>query len=155
IGCLGDSTVAGQGAANHELGANAKKLSWPTQLANLIPNGSWSSVWGDNNISAAAGDLHNFDNRLSRSGLAIHQAKASGTQCGGFVHGLPTATLHSFVPDNEIDTIEVWYARAPENGCFTVDVDGGAPLVTVDCAGPAAFLKATATCALGRHTVNL
>ena len=52
IGCLGDSTVAGQGAASNELASNAKSLSWPTQLANLIPNGSWSSVWGDNNIMA-------------------------------------------------------------------------------------------------------
>jgi ABC-type oligopeptide transport system substrate-binding subunit len=45
IGCLGDSTVAGQGATSNELASNAKSLSWPTQLAKLIPSGSWSSVW--------------------------------------------------------------------------------------------------------------
>src|SRR5215471_9081595 len=61
IGCLGDSTVAGQGAASNELASNAKSLSWPTQLANLIPGGSWSSVWGDNNVIASAGNLHAFD----------------------------------------------------------------------------------------------
>jgi lysophospholipase L1-like esterase len=155
IGCLGDSTVAGQGAASNELGSNAKSMSWPTQLARLIPNGGWSSVWGDNNVSAAAGDLHAFDARLDRSGWAINNTRASGTLCGGFFHGDPNATSHFFTPTNPIDTIEVWYARSPGSGRFTIDVDEGPPLVTVDCAGANAFLKATATCTPGRHTINL
>jgi lysophospholipase L1-like esterase len=155
IGCLGDSTVAGQGAASHELGSNAKSLSWPTKLAKLIPDGSWSSVWGDNNISAAAGNLHDFDRRLSRSGWAISTAKAAGTLCGGSFRGHPSASSHSFTPTNQIDTIEVWYAQSPGSGHFTIDTDGGSPLVTVNCDGPDAFLKATATCASGFHTVNV
>jgi lysophospholipase L1-like esterase len=155
LGCLGDSTVAGQGAASNELASNAKHLSWPTQLAKLIPNGSWSSVWGDNNISAAAGDLHDFDRRLSRSGWAVSAAKASETLCGGSFHGHPSTSSHSFTPTNQIDTIEVWYAQSPDNGHFTIDVDGGPPLATVNCKGPDAFLKATVTCAPGFHTVNV
>jgi hypothetical protein len=155
LGCLGDSTVAGQRAASRELGSNAKRLSWPTQLAKLIPDGSWSSVWGDNNISAAAGDLHDFDRRLSRSGWAISRAKAAGTLCGGSFRGNPSASSHSFTPTNQIDTIEVWYAQSPGSGYFTIDVDGGSALATVNCDGPDAFLKATATCAPGFHTVNI
>jgi lysophospholipase L1-like esterase len=155
IGCLGDSTVAGQGAASNELASNAKSLSWPTQLANLVPNGSWSSVWGDNNILASAGNLHNFDARLSRSSWVIDSTRASGTLCGGFFHGHSSASSHSFTPTNRIDTLEVWYARSLGNGCFTIDVDGGSPLETIDCAGPDAFLKATTTCPLGFHTINL
>jgi lysophospholipase L1-like esterase len=156
IGCLGDSTVAGQGASSDELGSNAKSLSWPTQLAELIPNGSWSSVWGDNNIrAAAAGDLHNFDARLNRSGWATSTIRASGTLCGGFFYGRPTASSNSFTPTNQIDTIEVWHAQSPGNGYFTIDVDGGPPLATVNCAGTDAFLKSTATCAPGSHTINL
>jgi lysophospholipase L1-like esterase len=155
IGCLGDSTVAGQGAASNELASNAKSMSWPTQLARLIPNGSWSSVWGDNNVSAAAGDLHAFDTRLQRAGWAIGNTTTSGTLCGGFFHGRPTALSQSFTPTNPIDTIEVWYARSPESGRFTIDVDGGPPLATVDCTGANAFMKATATCPRGHHTVNL
>ena len=155
IGCLGDSTVAGQGAASNELASNAKSLSWPTQLAKLIPNGSWSSVWGDNNVSANAGDLHSFDARLNRSGWTINYIKASGTLCGGFFHGMPTTSSHSFTPTNPIDTIEIWYAQSPDDGCFSIDVDGGPPLVTVNCAGPNAFLKATASCEPGLHTINL
>jgi len=155
IGCLGDSTVAGQGATSDELGSNAKSLSWPTQLANLIPSGSWSSVWGDNNVIASAGHLHDFDARLSRSGWAISNTRSSGTLCGGFLHGRPSTHSHSFTPTNRIDTIEIWYARSQGSGYFTIDVDGGPPLATVNCAGPDAFLKATATCAPGFHTINL
>jgi lysophospholipase L1-like esterase len=154
IGCLGDSTVAGQGAASNELASNAKSLSWPTQLAHLIPGGSWSSVWGDNNIVASAGILHAFDARLSRAGWTIRNTK-SNTLCGGFFHGRPSAAAHSFTPTNPIDTIEIWYVRSPGYGYFTVDVDGGLPLATVNCAGPDAFLKTTATCQLGLHTINL
>ena len=155
IGCLGDSTVAGQGAASNELASNAKSLSWPTQLANLIPNGSWSSVWGDNNIMASAGDLHNFDGRLSPSSWVIDSTVGSGTLCGGFFQGHPDTSSYSFTPTNRIDTIETWYARSPGNGFFTIDVDGGSPLATIDCAGPEGFLKATTTCPLGFHTINL
>jgi lysophospholipase L1-like esterase len=154
IGCLGDSTVAGQGAAGDDLASNAKSLSWPTQLAKLVPNGSWSSVWGDNNVIANAGDLHGFDARLN-AGWTVDYIKASGTLCGGFFHGQPTTTTHSFTPTNPIDTIEVWYAQAPNSGDFTVDVDGGLPLATVNCDGPDALLKATARCPLGSHTINL
>jgi lysophospholipase L1-like esterase len=155
IGCLGDSTVAGQGASYNELASNAKSLSWPTQLATLIPNGSWSSVWGDNNVIAASGDLHAFDARLNRSGWTVNNTRASGTLCGKFFHGTPSASSHSFTPTNPIDTIEIWYAQSPENGHFTIDVDGGSPLATVNCAGPDAFLKVMATCPLGAHTINL
>jgi hypothetical protein len=154
IGCLGDTTVAGQGAASNELASNAKSLSWPTQLAELIPNGSWSSVWADNNISASAGDLHDFDARLNRSDWTIKSMKASGTLCGGFFRGHPTTSPYSFAPTNQIDTIEVWYAQSPGNGCFAIDVDGGPPSATVNCAGANAFLKATATCPLAHHTIN-
>jgi lysophospholipase L1-like esterase len=155
IGCLGDSTVAGQGAASNDLASNAKSLSWPTQLAKIIPNGSWSSVWGDNNVIANAGDMHSFDARLNRAGWTTTYIKASGTLCGGFFQDGPTASSHSFTPTNRIDTIEVWYAQSPDNGGFTIDVDGGPPLATVNCAGPNAFVKATARCALGPHTINL
>jgi lysophospholipase L1-like esterase len=154
IGCLGDSTVAGQGAASNELASNAKSLSWPTQLANLIPGGSWSSVWGDNNVIASAGNLHAFDARLG-SGWTVKNIRTSGTLCGGFFHGHMRAAAHSFRPTNPIDTIEIWYARSPGHGDFTVDVDAGPPLVTVKCAGPEAFRKTTATCDLGLHTINL
>jgi lysophospholipase L1-like esterase len=155
IGCLGDSTVAGHGATGNALASNAKSLSWPTQLANLIPNGSWSSVWGDNNIIASAGNLHSFDARLSRRGWNISNTSASGTLCGGFFHGHPSSSSHAFTPTNPIDTIEVWYARSPGSGAFTVNVDEGPPLETVNCAGPDAFLKATSTCALGLHRISL
>jgi lysophospholipase L1-like esterase len=155
IGCLGDSTVAGQGATSNELASNAKSLSWPTQLARLVPNGSWSSVWGDNNVTANAGQVHNFDARLNRSGWTINYTKASGTLCGGFFQGRPVASSNSFTPTNAIDTIEAWYAQSPGNGVFTIDVDGGPPLATVNCAGPNAFMKATARCALGAHTIDL
>jgi len=155
IGCLGDSTVAGQGAAGNELASNAKSLSWPTQLANLIPGGSWSSVWGDNNIVASAGTPHAFDARLNRLGWAIKNIGASNTLCGGFFQLHASAAAHSFTPTNPIDTVEIWYARSPGNGYFTVDVDGGTPLKTVNCAGPDAFLNTTVSCQLGLHTINL
>jgi lysophospholipase L1-like esterase len=155
IGCLGDSTVVGHGASNHELRSNAKSLSWPTQLAKLIPNGSWSSVWGDNNVTAAAGDIHDFDNRLNRSGWLVNYIQASGTLCGGFLHGNQAAGSQPFTPTNKIDTIEVWYAQSPGSGNFTIDVDGKSPLATINCDGPDDFLKATVTCPLGFHTVNL
>jgi lysophospholipase L1-like esterase len=154
IGCLGDSTVTGQGAAGNELASNAKSLSWPTQLARMIPNGSWSSVWGDNNIMASAGNLHDFDARLNPSSWAVDSSIGSGTLCGGFFEGHPQSS-YSFTPTNQIDTIEAWYARSPERGSFAIDVDGGEPLATIDCSGPNSFLKATATCPLGFRTINL
>jgi len=154
IGCLGDSTVAGQGAASNELASNAKSLSWPTQLARLIPNGSWSSVWGDNNIMASAGNLHDFDARLNPSSWVVDSTIGSGTLCGGFFQGHPHGS-YSFTPTNRIDTIELWYARSPGRGFFTIDVDGGKPLATIDCAGPDSFLKTTTVCPLGFHTISV
>jgi lysophospholipase L1-like esterase len=78
VGCLCDSAVAGQGAASHELGSNAKSLSWPTKLAKLIPDGSWSSVWGDNNISAAACDVILMSGAPSKTGVfASHATQAA------------------------------------------------------------------------------
>jgi lysophospholipase L1-like esterase len=157
IGCLGDSTVAGQGATNSELASNAKSSSWPTQLAKLIPDGSWSSVWGDNNVTAANGALYDYDTRLTGSGWTIDNAKSSGTLCGGFFceHESHASTnWQSFTPTNQIDTIEIWYARSPGNGYFTISIDGGPPLATVDCSGADAFSKATTTCPLGSHTIT-
>jgi hypothetical protein len=146
--------VAGQGAASNELASNAKSLSWPTQLARLILNGSWSSVWGDNNIMASAGNLHDFDARLKPSSWVVDNTIGSGTLCGGFFRGHHHGS-YSFTPTNRIDTVEVWYARSPGRKFFTIDVDGGKPLATIECAGPAGFLKATTTCPLGFHTINL
>jgi lysophospholipase L1-like esterase len=158
VGCLGDSTVAGQGAAGNELASNAKSLSWPTQLAKLIPSGSWSSVWGDNNVTAAGGKIYDFDARLSGSGWMIDNAKASGTLCGGFFcedPRRPARGTQSFTPTNQIDTIEIWHAQLPGCGHFTIDVNGGPSLATVDCAGTEAFVKTTIRCPLGSHTINL
>lgn len=155
IGCLGDSTVVGQGACGHELRANAKSMSWPTQLAKLIPHGSWSSVWGDNNVNAAAGSVHEFDSRLNPSAWMIDNTEGSGTLCGGFFRGNPGAGSHSFTPTNKIDTIEIWYAQSPGSGSFTIDVGGKAALATIDCEGLEDFLKATVTFPLGFNTVNL
>jgi hypothetical protein len=158
IGCLGDSTVAGQGAAGNELASNAKSLSWPTQLAKLIPNGSWSSVWGDNNVTAAGGSVYDFDARLSGSGWTINNTTASGTLCGGFFcgrHHRPNKSAQSFTPTNQVDTIEIWHAQLPGCGHFTIDVNGAPPLATVTCAGTNAFVKTTTSCALGSYTINL
>jgi lysophospholipase L1-like esterase len=157
IGCLGDSTVAGHGAAGNDLASNAKSLSWPTQLAKLIPGGSWSSVWGDNNVTAAGGNLYDFDVRLSGSGWTI-EAMASGTLCGGLLRehpGHPDKSALSFEPADQFDRIEIWHAQLPESGHFLVDVDGGPTLAAVNCAGPDALVKTTTSCALGTHKINL
>jgi hypothetical protein len=50
---------------------------------------------------------------------------------------------------------QVWYAQSPGSGNFTIDVEGKSPLATINCEGPGGFLKATVTCPLGFHTVNL
>lgn len=154
VGSVGNSTTAGQGSTGNGTASNAKSQSYPTQLANLV-NGSWGSSFSDNNVTAVGGSVFSFDTRLATTNWVADAATGGGTAEGGFIKSVsPNTDALSFTPADSFDTIEVWYVRAAANGIFTVDVDGGAVLQTVDTSGTNAIGKATINCTLGTHTIN-
>jgi lysophospholipase L1-like esterase len=80
----------------------------------------------------------------------------SGTfDLGGYALFL-SATTHkvSFTPVLPFDTIDLYYHTFGGNGTFTVDIDGGASLGTINTNQASLFRKTSFSVALGTHTIN-
>jgi lysophospholipase L1-like esterase len=73
---------------------------------------------------------------------------------GSFLSSVAASKL-SITPATAIDNFEIWYATSGTQGTFTVDIDGGAVLETVNAAGSNGYVKKTYTVARGIHTVNI
>jgi lysophospholipase L1-like esterase len=154
IACLGDSTTAGTGAGTGTSGlTDAYVASYPVVLAGLLNTQLAATindaVWG--RLSGAAVSYSLFDPRLSLgSGWGV-----SGSSIGGIWNNTTTTDPLAFTPADAFDTIDVYYVRNTGNATFTVDVDGGAALATVNAAGGLALLKQAVTCSKATHTVNI
>lgn len=53
------------------------------------------------------------------------------------------------------DTIDVYYIKQASSAALAVNVDGGASLGTLTQSNPQSIAKATFTCSLGTHTINI
>lgn len=160
ISAVGNSTTAGVGAANSGFTGNPKSKSWPAQLAGLISGGKSDNIFSDNRTTqqAGAGAFPIFDTRVAFSGGISVTTTAGVTfdTLGGNLLTLSSAGTLSFTPANSFDTIFYGYVRAPANGSYAINVDGGSALATVNTAGTNGFLTSTISgITLGNHTINL
>jgi lysophospholipase L1-like esterase len=148
---LGDSTTWGYGAGGASFAGNLKDAAVPAQLARLLGGSSSQSYFGNGDVTA----LNRYpgaDSRISPGSWGV----AGGSKIGiGLYPYLATAaSTFAFTPVGAIDTIEIYYPSDPTFGTFTVNVDGGASLGTVNCAQATGFRKTTFTVALATHTIN-
>lgn len=154
----GDSTTAGTGAATGTSGqVGAYPLSWPAQFQSLLAarfttTGS-NSLFGQ--INRGVVTYASFDTRAT---FGSGWAASTFTSIGPMWANSTTTNALSFVPADSFDSIDVFYTSntAPAQATFTVNVDGGAALATVDANVTAALRKLTITgIALATHTINI
>jgi lysophospholipase L1-like esterase len=154
---LGDSTTAGYGAAGAASSyTNTQAVAPPAQLRRLLSAQGIPAEVGnfmsDSNVNTQNGVATNtYDPRIVPASWTL---PAGNGFCGGSFY-TSGATVFAFTPTTPFDTIDVFYASVGGAGTFTVDVDGGASLGTINCNQAADLRVQTLTCALGSYTINV
>jgi len=156
---IGDSTTRGSGAAT--LDAGARQLAPTDVLARrLIDAGisaNVSSQIGGSGVTLVA-DLANYNPTVSVGAGWSFQAVASISQRltnSTTVNPIDFTPLDAAGAPLVFDTIEVYYIQYVSYARLTIGVDGGAAAFTSTPANGPIVEKATATVALGTHTVNI
>lgn len=152
---VGTSISAGEGSTGSGPNGNPISKSIPTLLAGRLTAlglpASWQAINADH-ANATASAITAFDSRVVPGPWVGN----FGTLGGSFLYSnAVSSTPLAITPTTSFDTIDIWYFRNPGNGTFTVNVDGGATLSTINSSGTAGFVKATITCTAGTHTINL
>jgi hypothetical protein len=155
IACVGNSTTAGTGAGTGASGqTGAYPFAWPNLLksilnARLAPTFN-GALWGQANNGVVS--YPTFDTRLA---LGAGWGVFSGSLGGPLWTNNSTTNALAFTPTDAFDSIDVYYIRNTGRATFTVDVDGGAALATINSAGTVSLIKASMTCARATHTINI
>jgi lysophospholipase L1-like esterase len=154
---LGDSTTMGAGAGTGgSVNLNAAfARSLPARASAILNttfvSSSFQSVWGNQNTQIT---YATYDPRVSLgTGWTMSGGGTLGSTFLRFSTGA-TGTL-AFTPPASCDTVTIYYYVASGNGTFTVNVDGGASLGTINTAGTTSFASTTYSFAAGTHTINL
>ena len=160
---IGDSTTMGSGSAapkttigsqwpNARRGSKAARLA---QLLNKVGIPATESSWfGDGGSLSGSTTLAAIDDRVAL-GAGWAALSSSNTLGGRIIANSTTTNAISFTPTDQFTTATIWYIRNVGFGTFTVNVDGGATLATVDCNGSISNQKVVITVPLGTHTINL
>jgi lysophospholipase L1-like esterase len=154
---IGDRTTAGYGAAGTAGSyTNTQQVAPPAQLRRLlnahgIPADA-ANLMSDSNVNTQNGvAINTYDPRVAPASWTL---PANNGLCGGSLN-TSGATVFAFTPVTAFDTIDVFYGTTGGGGTFTVDVDGGASLGTINCNAAGDLKVQTLTCALGTHTINV
>lgn len=163
FGIAGDSTTVGAYATASGSGNefnNVKVLAVPFQLAAIL---SARGIPAQNDNFMANGNVGSLANYTTyypavTSAVTGFAADGSFPIFGGFSFDASTngATL-AFEPVTAFDTIDVYYFTFSTLGSFTVNVDGGSTLATVNTGtGTGNVAKTTITgVSHGTHTINI
>jgi lysophospholipase L1-like esterase len=154
IACLGDSTTAGTGANTGTSGqAGAYPYAYPALLKSILNSRLATAidgaVFGQSNGGVVG--YGTFDTRVTLGagwGTSI-------AAIGSLWYNNSTTNAFAFTPTEQVDTAIVWYVRNGTGATFTIDVDGGAALATVNANGASGFLGQTVTFTKGAHTINV
>jgi lysophospholipase L1-like esterase len=152
--CHGDSTTRGTGAGT---GANfnidADQVAYPKKLADYIASQGVPAIF--NSANSGTFGSGGKDSRVTLGSDWINTGAASfGGQCYQY-DGTGTTAL-SFTPLFVFDRLRVGYLRQSSSDTFTVDVDGGAALATINADGGSSFqTSADLTVTRGLHTINI
>lgn len=162
--CAGDSITLGTYSSG-SLTANLLANSWPSQLARALTArglpATWDNYCGDRYLTSA--NYTTADPRMVWGANWVQANTATFSSLGGGVHVSTTSATGSaadafaFTPTHAaFDTIDVWYIDATTGGTYTINVDGGPTLATVNTQGGTSLIKKnTVSCSLGFHTVNI
>lgn len=150
VGCIGDSTTTGIGAASLSLGLKAE--SGPVQLAALMNSASIpaeiDSYCGNGRTDGTIANYKTFDPRMTST--AAWNAGTDGTYgAGGKFFGSATASSKlTFTPGSDFDTLELYYLEPVSGRTILVDV-GGATIATIGNSGFTANTPMRTTIAAG------
>lgn len=143
IACIGDSTTYGAGSTGSGTN-NFRAGSWPTRLAALLSAIGIPAVQGSGNWNGSINPVSNGDPRWSLG--AGWTQNGTATLGGPLIMNTTTTNVLSFTPGVQFDTIKIWYLQLSGLGTFSVSVDGGASLASVNCSGTTVFTSATVSC---------
>lgn len=152
---IGDSTTAG--LLSNGTSTNIRPKSAPYALAPRFANVGASalidSTWGDAGGAASSSTLPTLDSRVT---FGAGWAGTGPFSLGGAMPANSTTTnVLAFTPAGSFDAIDIYYVQNAGLATFTVNVDAGATLATINAAGSIAVVKSTVSCTAGTHTVNI
>jgi len=155
----GDSTTMGlfAGGSGTQFAGNAP-FSVPRRIAAALTGRGVNSQSGSFFCNSGIGTVANvalYDTRLVfgagwNTGFVTQSAGGDA-----LTHNAANQNSLDFTPTQPFDTAEVWCVTNSAYQDFTIAVDGGAALATVDCSVPISILKTTVTTTLGTHTLNI
>lgn len=155
IAFVGDSTYLGLMSAGGV--ANSKAASPPYQIADALAalgiRTDKRSFWSDGGAVASSTTLPTLDPRVT---FGAGWASTGPFSLGGAMPANSTTTnALSFTPGGSFDTIDIYYVRNSGLATFTVNVDGGSTLATINSSGGLSVQKATVTCSSSATTINI
>lgn len=152
----GDSTTAGLSSQGTEKFSQAPSSVAAAILARSLCNTNLGSSFGDGTrASGTNARFTQFDSRFVLGGAWNTPGGFSTAGGSSFLNASDTATL-AFTPVDPFDTIDIYSIVNTGYGTWTVNVDGGAALATVnDNNSPRVIKKTSVSCAAGTHTINI
>lgn len=146
IAFVGDSTTRGQGSAT----TTGQALNgFPVQLSNLLNatpglKSGWQNIFGQANTT-----ITTFDSRIALTGTFTTASVCFGAS----PFRMGAAATMAFTPTVNCDTFDI-YSINNGTGQFTINLDGGATLATVNTTTNGAIVKTTVSGTLAAHTLN-
>lgn len=146
IAFVGDSTTRGQGSAT----TTGQALNgFPVQLSNLLNatpglKSGWQNIFGQANTT-----ITTFDSRIALTGTFTTASVCFGAS----PFRMGAAATMAFTPTVNCDTFDI-YSINNGTGRFTINLDGGATLATVNTTTNGAIVKTTVSGTLAAHTLN-
>jgi lysophospholipase L1-like esterase len=152
---IGDSTVYGQGAGTGSGAVGARALSSPVNLAKLLTT---------RGIPANSEEIHcpypgsgdtvpQYDPRISLGSFIVDTTLST---LSGYAFRANGAYTLALTPVAAFDSVDIYYIQGSSGSTFTVNVDGGATLKSVNSNGSNALAKTTVTgITRGTHTLNI
>ena len=153
---VGDSTTAGLYAPSTPSYTNTPSNVMSRILNKSLVQTNTNSVHGDSTRNNPVAGFTTFDSRVGAVGFAAWNQTGFHTGGGNAFGNATTTTSLVFTPVEAFDTIDIYSIdNTGGYGQWTVNVDGGATLATVDNNGARAIRKTTVSCALATHAINI
>ena len=153
IAFVGDSTTLGFGGGG-SLDTGGKAASYPTRFSQILTGrgipSQTDSWFGQGAVSGNYSLYNPLVTVLSgfTADVGIQTVGAAGFK------STATGSVLSFAPVAAFDTMDIFTLNNAGLGSFTVNVDGGATLATVNTSAGGTYVKNTVSCSLGIHTIN-
>lgn len=144
---MGDSTSRGVGGGSTSTDPAQFLNSYPRQMASQMLS-KYNAIC-ENCMGQAGIVLANYDSRIAVGGWTTVSETLGGP---GFQTASAVADV-VFTPTVPISKFDIYYITAG-GGSFTVNVDGGSPLGTINCGGANGYAKQSFSVALGSHAIH-